>query len=541
MLRFNPKSKSESPTVEERIEMGDSLLQERRLLEALQEFETVLEKAPEFNFIHMKVGYIHFQRRNYHLALDSFHTAMELDSLSPEAPLSAGWVYLKLGDLEQSERYFHISLSINPKFDSAFIGLGQIAMQQKHYAEAVQQFRQAVELNPSLMSGQMALVEAYRCQGQIDEAIAVLEALPQGEPSFALARIQLGRLYREKRDYAAARVTFQRARDTNPLLLSLNADAQLDLAESLLTDHCLESATDTLKETPNFLKLACRKYLLQGNIYLHQGESKQALEQYLMAWKLHPFVFEHRVGKEADVTALQAELELQMALQHEQLNVDYQVIVSLDNHQHIVGIESRLQWQHPKRGLLIAEQFLPTAKKTGLVLPMGWWEIYRACWQLAQMQPHSPLLRWTGVNMNALQLQDSDLETQILFAINAVNIDPQSLLLEVDSEWLVEALSTSSPVLKKLQQLHVQLAVVVDNTDSSLFDLLYRYPISTIKIKPNVTQHLSIRENCVTVEAIAALSVNLGIETIAVGIETLEQAEQIRTLGCKYAQGSLFG
>ncbi len=513
----------------------------RRFHEALAEFEAVLQQAPEFNFIHIKVGQIYFQRRNYRRAIESFHTAMELDALSPGPPQSAGWVYLKLEDLEQAEKYFRISLSLDPKFESALVGLGHVALKRQQYFGAVQKFQQALTLNPNLLSAQMGLAEVYRCQGEIDQAIAVLAALSAEEPSFAFACVQLGRLYWQKRDYAAAQATFQKARDANPIAVVLNADAQLDLAESFLVNHCLEAATDTLQETPDFLKLACRKHRLQGNIYLQQGQRGPALEQYLMAWKLSPFVVEHSIDYEADRATLEKDLELQLALERQELDVHYQVVVSLDNHQNIVGVVSLLRWQHPKRGLLIPEKFLAVAEKNGLVLPIGWWEMYEACQQLAQMRQHSPLLQWVGVNLSALQLQDCDLEMQVLFAANAANIACQSLLLEVDSCSLVEAQGFASPVLEKLQHWSIRLAMSVGTADPSLFDLLSRYPISVIKIKPEVTHHLSTRENCDTVRMAVGLAREIGVETIAIGVETPEQARQMQLLGCKYAQGTLFG
>jgi EAL domain-containing protein (putative c-di-GMP-specific phosphodiesterase class I)/tetratricopeptide (TPR) repeat protein len=540
-MRLIPKLKTEGPTVEERIDIGNALLRERRLLEALAEFEVVLQEAPEFNFIHIKVGQIHFQRRSYRLALDSFHQAMELDKLSAGPPQSAGWVYLKLREMELADQYFRISVSIDPAFDAAFVGLGQVAMLQHQYAEAVLQFQQALALNPTLLSGQMGLAEAYRCQGLLDEAIAVLDAVPEKEPNFAFACVQLGRLYREKHDYAIARATFQKARDANPIAVALNGDAQLDLIESFLVDHSLDAAIDTLQETPDFLKLAYRKHQLQGNLHLQQGLKGQAFEQYLMAWQLNLLLTNQKTDRQDDLTTLQDDLELQLALKQQDLNIRYQAIASLDDCQAIVGLSSLLEWQRPTQGRLVREQFLPIAERTGLMLPIGWWELYEACQQLGQMRQHLSALKWVGVNLSVSQLQDPDLVTQVMIAVNSATLDSQALLLEIDGLCLLEMQPTANLTLEKLHQLPCQVAAVVDNTDSSIFELLRRYPFQFIKLKPNVIQNLSADENCTAVSNIVGLSIELGIETVAVGVETVEQATKLRSLGCQYAQGPLFG
>ncbi|HET8673157.1 MAG TPA: EAL domain-containing protein, partial [Thermoleophilaceae bacterium] len=205
-----------------------------------------------------------------------------------------------------------------------------------------------------------------------------------------------------------------------------------------------------------------------------------------------------------------------------------------------LGVEALVRWRHPQRGLLPPGVFIPVAEESGLVLPVGRWVLNEACRQAAAWQDEHPGLQ-VAVNLSGWQLEQPELVNEVAAVLERYALPPEVLVFELTETMLMRDTETTIAKLHALKGLGIQLAIDDFGTGYSSLRYLQRFPIDMLKIpKPFVDELAGAGTGGVMAGVILDLSARLGLGTIAEGIETEEQAERLRELGCAWGQGYLF-
>jgi diguanylate cyclase (GGDEF)-like protein len=204
------------------------------------------------------------------------------------------------------------------------------------------------------------------------------------------------------------------------------------------------------------------------------------------------------------------------------------------------GFEALLRWQHPQRGLLAPDVFLPMAEKTGLIIPMGKWVLHEACRQLREWHLQG-FSHWSiAVNLSAVQFEQADLLGVVTDAIEQHCIPPSMLTIEVTESVAMRSPETTIATLEKLTSLGIKASIDDFGTGYSSLLYLKRLPASELKIDRAFVKEMSAgNEDSVIVSAIIALAKTLGLEVVAEGVETAEQQDFLTGLGCETLQGFL--
>ncbi|WP_239953872.1 bifunctional diguanylate cyclase/phosphodiesterase [Pantoea sp. Z09] len=208
----------------------------------------------------------------------------------------------------------------------------------------------------------------------------------------------------------------------------------------------------------------------------------------------------------------------------------------------IIGFEALLRWQHPTRGLLTPDVFLPLAEKTGMIVTIGGWVINEACRQLHQWRQQGHLNWSVAVNLSALQFEQSNLVETVTEALATHDIPPELLTLEVTETTAMRDPDESVRILTELTRLGVKASIDDFGTGYSSLLYLKRLPASELKIDRafvNELQHQT--EDATIVSAIVALAQSLDLKVVAEGVETAEQQAFLTGLGCNTLQGYLLG
>ena len=230
------------------------------------------------------------------------------------------------------------------------------------------------------------------------------------------------------------------------------------------------------------------------------------------------------------------EMDLRAALTFGQFEVHYQPILSSETLQ-VSAFEALLRWRHPERGLVPPIEFIPLAEEIGLIQSIGEWVLREACTQAAQWPPHIRV----AVNVSSVQFKRRTLIPTVLHALAASGLAANRLELEITESVL---LTDNDATLSSLQQLHalgVRISLDDFGTGYSSLRHLRSFPFDTIKIDRSFVQEMGSRsDSTAIVEAIVQLAAKLGTMTTAEGIETPDQLELVKLLGCGQVQGYLF-
>jgi diguanylate cyclase (GGDEF)-like protein/PAS domain S-box-containing protein len=242
---------------------------------------------------------------------------------------------------------------------------------------------------------------------------------------------------------------------------------------------------------------------------------------------------------------LDLEADLRRAIERGELAVHYQPQLELPTGR-IVGWEALVRWKHPERGLLPPPAFLSVAEETGLITQIGNLVLEEACRQAKEWQeerhPTADTSLKISVNISARQLQHPDeLVGEVVRVLEDTALAPDTLVLEITESMIMEGADYNVDVLGRLKDLGVRVAVDDFGTGYSNLAYLKRFPMDMVKIDKSFVDGLGEKpEDTAIVKAVISLARALGLRTVAEGIETTEQLERLRDLGCELGQGYYF-
>ena len=239
---------------------------------------------------------------------------------------------------------------------------------------------------------------------------------------------------------------------------------------------------------------------------------------------------------------LTLENDLRRAIGNQEFLIHYQPIVSL-NSGRLLGFEALVRWPHPERGYIAPAEFIPVAEETSLIIPIDWWVLREACSQLKRWQekfPYEPALTMS-VNLSSKHFSQFDLVQQIENILRVTDLHPQSLILEITENAIIENQSSATKLISNLRSMGVQVQIDDFGTGYSSLSYIQKYPIDAIKIDQSFIKKIGGKSTDLEiVRTIVRLARDLGIEAIAEGVETTEQLEKLRSLDCDSGQGYLF-
>ncbi len=228
--------------------------------------------------------------------------------------------------------------------------------------------------------------------------------------------------------------------------------------------------------------------------------------------------------------------DLQRALDNGEFILHYQPIVSMTTGG-VVGVEALVRWMHPQRGMVAPDAFIPLAEETGLVVPLGLWVLEHACRQVASWSVDNPGLS-VSVNVSQRQLRRPEFGAEVGSVLARTGIEPSRIALEITESAIMAEVEPTIERLQVLKGLGVRVAVDDFGTGYSSFSWLRQLPVDVLKIDKEFVDELGRREQGgFLVAAIIDLAHNLGLRTVAEGIERPTQLARLKDMHCDLGQG----
>ena len=233
---------------------------------------------------------------------------------------------------------------------------------------------------------------------------------------------------------------------------------------------------------------------------------------------------------------LDLEISLRRGIERDELFLLYQPVIAAQSGR-IVGAEALVRWEHPERGMLVPADFIGLAEETGLILPLGRKVLESACRQgRAWTDQGAPIS--VAVNLSARQFQQRDLVEEIRAALSQAGLAPGQLCLEITESLAMEDIDGAIRVLVDLKSLGVRLAIDDFGTGYSSLNYLKRMPVDVVKLDRSFVQELDISPvDTAVVTSVVNLAAAVGMLAVAEGVETLDQLERLKAMGCPLVQG----
>jgi diguanylate cyclase (GGDEF)-like protein/PAS domain S-box-containing protein len=237
---------------------------------------------------------------------------------------------------------------------------------------------------------------------------------------------------------------------------------------------------------------------------------------------------------------LQLETDLRHAIERSELVIYYQPIVSLATSE-IVAVESLVRWQHPQRGLILPDEFIPLAEETREIDKVGYWVIQEACAQNKAWHDMGFSNITVTVNISLLQFQRKELPEQIGTIIKNTGLSADAFELEITESTVMESKGLVLEIFKELNKMKIHLMMDDFGIGFSSINSLKHLPFSTLKIDRSLISDIDTNPDAsAIVKSIIDMAHTLKIKVIAEGVETPGQLELLRSYNCDYAQGYLF-
>ena len=220
----------------------------------------------------------------------------------------------------------------------------------------------------------------------------------------------------------------------------------------------------------------------------------------------------------------------------------YQPIISLENEK-LSGFESLIRWQHPVRGLLPPDSFIPVVERSPLIIPLGFWIIEETTRQLSEWNrlfPSADHLRIT-INLSARQFLSTELSSKIIDYVESHGLDPSKIGFEITESSFMEDRDTANTTLLTLKGHNFPLYLDDFGTGYSSLSYLLSFPVNVLKIDKSFVEWMHIDEqSSEIVKSVTALAHNMKMQVVAEGIESQEHCSMAKDFGCDYLQGYFF-
>jgi EAL domain-containing protein (putative c-di-GMP-specific phosphodiesterase class I) len=238
-----------------------------------------------------------------------------------------------------------------------------------------------------------------------------------------------------------------------------------------------------------------------------------------------------------DEDRLSLENELRDAQHRGELELHYQPKVDIATGR-VRSAEALIRWRHPTRGMVPPDVFIPVAEETGLILPIGEWVLREACRQMREWLDSGMTPLRLAVNLSAQQFHDVNLASVVRSALTEARLEPGYLELELTESVLMTNAEESAATLQALSAMGVHISIDDFGTGYSSLSYLRRFPLDKLKIDRSFIRDLMTNaDDASIVRAIISLAHNLRLRVVAEGVETAQQLEFLRELGCDQYQG----
>ena len=270
--------------------------------------------------------------------------------------------------------------------------------------------------------------------------------------------------------------------------------------------------------------------LRNADVAMHRAKSRGKGYYEIYESAMHAVVLER----------LELKTDLEQAVRNREFFLHYQPIVALED-ERIVGLEALLRWNHPKKGTISPGKFILLAEDTGLIVPIGRWVLQEACRQVLVWQVrHGLPALFASVNLSAKQLSE-ELVDEVRADLRESGLDGTHLTLEITESLLMDDIDATSIRLGDLKALGVKLAVDDFGTGYSSLSYLLRFPIDRLKIDKAFIDGVALGEyESAFARAVIQLGDSLNLQTVAEGVETSDQLQELVRLGCEFGQGYYF-
>ena len=232
---------------------------------------------------------------------------------------------------------------------------------------------------------------------------------------------------------------------------------------------------------------------------------------------------------------LTMEQDLRQAMVDGGFEIHYQPLLDLRSGE-VTGCEALLRWHHPERGMVSPAEFIPLAEDTGLINELGDWVMQTACAEAAGWPSHVRV----AVNVSPIQLKSPTLALRITSALAASGLPPKRLEIEITEAVLIHDDETALAILHQLRAIGVRIALDDFGTGFSSLSYLKRFPFDKIKIDRCFVSDIAVDGSAAIVQAVVNIAAARNMTTVAEGVETEQQREILRELGCTQMQGYLF-
>ncbi|WP_421862238.1 EAL domain-containing protein [Motiliproteus sp.] len=237
---------------------------------------------------------------------------------------------------------------------------------------------------------------------------------------------------------------------------------------------------------------------------------------------------------------IELEQQLRDAIAQQQFVIYYQPQVRLDTGR-IVGAEALVRWEHPERGRLAPNEFIPLAEQTGLICKLGQWVLNGACEQMRSWLDAGYPLQMISVNFSKRQLTEGKFVGQVREALHLANLPADRLEMEIVESLIMEQSDEVMSALEELRLMGVSLAIDDFGTGYSSLAYLKQLPVGTLKIDRSFVRDIpDDPSDCAIVKAVLALAESLQLNVVAEGVETSQQAAFLLNANCVQAQGYYF-
>jgi diguanylate cyclase (GGDEF)-like protein len=246
--------------------------------------------------------------------------------------------------------------------------------------------------------------------------------------------------------------------------------------------------------------------------------------------------------RDSAMSILEIESDLRLAVTNSEFFLTYQPLYSLEKN-NIIGMEALIRWRHPSHGLIMPTEFIHIAEESGSIIQIGDWVLRVACSQLKKWHTEYPELDYLSMNINisGKQVIQMDFVDKVKEILRATGVNPKKLKLEITENAFIASQNLVNQTLSDLRKMGIDFVIDDFGTGYSSLAYLKNFSVKTIKIdKSFIDEIVDGDKGYEIIKTIILMTQGIGIDTVAEGIENIEQLQKLRALNCIYGQGFYF-